>query len=168
MCSKQMSLLVAGIILAVSASVQAVDAQENTTDKTKYRSLLREIKTVEAEYTVVQSQAVKEVKRDGSAALETKSRLQGLEDKRNRIMDRLLLLSLRYGWDIPDRNMPTDQSVNEPTDERDRIFAPADEIIKKMFVKEAREIAGKIQLPLISIGGFKKNKKLVVEGGEFE
>jgi hypothetical protein len=167
MYSKQLTMLITTAVLLVASSVQAMtDTRDSITDKTKYRSLIREIKLVETDYAKAQNLAVNEVKRDGGASLETKSRLQNFEGRRNRIMDRLLMLSLRYGWDIPDRNMPIDKSVSESMGERDRIFASADEIIKKKFVNEAREIASRLKLPLISIKIADHGKKPVTKGGE--
>ena len=167
MYSRQLTMLITGTVVLVASSVQAMtDQRDSITDKTKYRSLVREIRSVEMDYAKTQNQAVNEVKRDGSASLDTKSSLQSIEGKRNRIMDRLLMLSLRYGWDIPDRNMPIDKPVSDPADDRDRIFASADEIIKKKFVKEAREIAGRIKLPLISVKTAARVKKQAKKGGE--
>ena len=155
------------LVMTVAAVAQAAaDSHENAVDKTRYRALIREVQSVEVELSKIQDLAVKEVKQQGEASLETKSNLQSLENKRNRLMDRLLMLSLRYGWDIPDRNAPVNSSVKDSTEERDRIFAPADEIIKKRFAQEAREIAGQLKLPLISLHPVGHTVPETKEGGK--
>jgi len=141
------------VLLAVSVTRAGVQTgqEDATADKSRYHRLLREIKSVEADYHKVQNQAFIEAKSEGKASLETKSRLLALSDKRRRIMDRLLLLSLRHGWDLPDPEMPTASGTTRPLDDKERVFAPADEIIKEKFAQEAQRIAAKIRLPVISV-----------------
>ena len=165
MYSKQCTLFAVLVLFIMSAAQAVPGSQDSAADRTKYRSLVREVRSVEAEYTKIQDLAVREVKTNGDATLETKSRLQSLENQRGRIMDRLLLLSLRYGWDIPDRSMPIGESAQPSTEDRDRIFAPADEIIKKRFVEEARKIASRVRLPIISLRTTGQAKSRKAEGG---
>ena len=121
------------VILTVNTTWATVQTgrEDTTVDRSRYQSLLREIQSVEADYQKLQNQAFVEAKTKGDASLETKSRLLALSDKRQRIMDRLLLLSLRHGWDIPDPEMPAVSGTPQVLDEKQRIFAPADEIIKQ-------------------------------------
>ena len=145
------------------ASVQT-DREDAAADRSRYQSLLREIQSVEADYHRFQNQAFIEAKTDGDASLETKSRLLALSDKRQRIMDRLLLLSLRHGWDIPDPEMPAASGTPQVLDEKQRIFAPADEIIRQKFAEEARRIAARIKLPVISVASIGQPERNVRGG----
>lgn len=118
-------------------------------DKTRFNSLVRELRTVEAEYHQVVKQAVSEKKKDNQASLETKSRMMFLSDKRDRIMDRLTIISLRHGWDIPDNK--DSKNIDDIPDEKQRIFARADEVIRESFTQQAKKIAESITLPVISM-----------------
>ncbi len=128
---------------------QVFAADDARTDKTRFQGLLRELTTVEAEYDNTIRQAMSEKKEGDQISLETKSKIVALGDKRDRIMDRLTIISLRHGWDIPDGKDGLDKS-NIP-DEKKRIFAPADEVIRERFTLQARKIAEGTTLPIITL-----------------
>ena len=151
---KKIVTITFGVVLLVVSITRAgvqTGREDATADKSRYHRLLREIKSVEADYHKVQNQAFIEAKSEGKASLETKSRLLAISDKRRRIMDRLLLMSLRHGWDIPDPEMPAASGITQPLDDKERVFAPADEIIKEKFAQEAHRIAAQVKLPVISL-----------------
>jgi len=138
------------VLIVVSLfSCHALAADDARADKTRFNSLLRELRTVEAEYNNVIKQAMSEKQKDDQTSLETKSKIMGLSDKRDRIMDRLTIISLRHGWEIPDGK--DDQNSSNMSDEKKRIFAPADEVIRERFAQQAKKIAEGIALPVISI-----------------
>lgn len=148
------AMIVFGLaVLLINTTLVCADTnrKDATADKVRYQGLLREIRSAEADYHKVQNQAFAEAKNEGKASLETKSTLLALSDKRRRILDRLLLLSLRHGWEIPDPEMPTASAASNVLNERERVFALADQLIKEKFAEEARRIAGRISLPVISL-----------------
>ena len=140
-------------------------ADDVTAARARYQRLMREVKSVDSEYSRVLQQAFNEKKKDGKASLEAKSRLIALSDKRDRTCDRLLLLSLRHGWDIPDTDKPGADS-SPVADEKERIFTPADQMIREKFAQEARRIADKVKLPLITIKSATQNKRSAKKGGK--
>lgn len=157
-------IIVASMIgfLMLGSSGAPADSNANSNDvkadRIRYQKLLREIKSVDAEYSRVLQQAVSETKKDGKASLETKSRLLALSDKRDRIVNRLTLLSLRHGWEVPLTNR-SDVNASQVLDEKQRVFEPADEMVKQKFAEEARRIASSITLPIISIESEKEDVK---------
>ena len=101
---------------------------------------------------------VLEIEKEGKASLETKSRLMSVANKRDRLVNRIMLLALRHGWAMPGTERLQEESDEIP-DERQRIFEPADRMIKERFARDTRRIAAKIALPLISIQTVKPRKK---------
>lgn len=133
------------------------NSEDATADRVRYRRLLQEIKSVDAEYSRAMRQAISEAKKDGKATLETKSRLLALTDKRDRILNRTTLLSLRHGWDLPESDSPNETTTEIP-DERDRIFEPAEQMIKQRFAQDASRIAKIVSLPIVSIESVRQDK----------
>ena len=76
-------------------------ARDIAADKVRYQNLCRDIKVIDADHAKAMKQAVSETEKDGSASLETKSRLLSLRDRRDRLVDRVTLIALRHGWKIP-------------------------------------------------------------------
>jgi hypothetical protein len=143
-----------GLVLMVDLSpVLAVSASSNCderTDKARYNKLLHDFKAVNTERANILNQAVSEAKKDGQASLETKSHLLALSEKRDRTYNRLVILSLRHGFELP-KVAESGSEATETKDEKDRVFEPADQMIKQIFAQEAKQIASNITLPLISI-----------------
>lgn len=135
----------------VSTSICFADSSDTRADRSRYDGLLREIRKIDAEYSKVIKKAMEEAKENdnGSASLETKSRLLALRDKRDRIINRLTILSLRNGWEMPDTSTP--EATEKIPDEKERVFEPAEQIIKNTFSKEACRIVKTINLPLVPL-----------------
>jgi hypothetical protein len=143
------------IVLFMLISSQALaDSNPNSddvmADKVRYQRLLRDVKSIDADYSKAIKQAQVETKRDGKASLETKSRLLSLTDRRDRVVNRITLLALRHGWDIPGTDTSEDKASQIP-DEKHRVFEPADQMIKEKYARDARRIAAKIVLPVVTI-----------------
>lgn len=133
------------------------NSEDVAADRVRYRRLLQEIKSVDAEYGRAMQQAISEAKKEGKATLETKSRLLALTDKRDRILNRITLLSLRHGWDLPESDSPNDTATEIP-DERERVFEPAEQMIKQKFAQDASRIAKIVSLPIVSIESVRQDK----------
>ena len=151
----KVSMIVLAVVSLFSCHVFAAD--DARADKTRFNSLLRELRIVEAEYNNTINQAMSEKHQDDQTSLETKSKIMALADKRDRILDRLTIISLRHGWEIPDSK--NDQNGSKVSDEKKRIFAPADEVIRERFAQQAKKIAEGITLPIISINSQAKEIK---------
>ena len=63
----------------------------------------------------------------------------------------MTLLALRHGWDLP--GSQATETVPEENHEAQRIFEPADLMIKRQFAHDSRRIVGRISLPMISVMG---------------
>ena len=161
MNGKQVFILITGfLMIGVPAALadRSPDSKDETSDRMRYQKLMREMKSADAEYNKALKGAVLETEREGKASLETKSRLMSLANKRDRLVNRIMLLALRHGWAMPGTERPQEESDGVP-DERQRIFEPADRMIKERFARDTRRIAAKIALPLISIQTVKLRKK---------
>jgi len=76
---------------------------------------------------------------------------------RDRTINRLTILSLRHGWEMPDTSTP--EATEQIPDERQRVFEPAEQIIKDTFSKEASRIAKTVALPLVPLESQQQNDK---------
>jgi hypothetical protein len=156
MFNSRMTLI--AIMAVGSMAFTAALGQDNASpkdvevDRGRYRQLLGEVRTLDFEYAKTLEQAVEETKKEGKASLESKSQLIGLGEKRDRCVNRLILVSLRHGWDIPDLNIQN-MTAAKIVSEKERIFQSADNMIRDRFAQEAKQIAGKIALPIISLQG---------------
>jgi len=142
------------VSLILGSSLALADLNSNSkdviADKALYQRLLREIDSVDAEYSRAMRQAILETREDGKASLETQSNLLALSDKRDRIVNRVTLLSLRHGWDIPNADRLSANTA-QIADARKRVFEPAEQMIKQKFAQDARRIAKIVNLPVVSI-----------------
>lgn len=138
-----------------------VDGKSLQADKARYRRLLRDIQAIDSERNDVLEQAVAETKEYGKASLEPKSRLIALRNKRDRCMNRLMLISLRHGWKMPDTKVQKVQNVADDRikSEKEQLFESADSMIKEKFAQQARQIASKLILPVISMRTKEQSKK---------
>jgi len=152
-------ILIAVIAVLVGTSISFADSADVRADRSRYEGLLREIRKIDAEYSQVLKKAMEEAKEkdNGSASLETKSRLLALTEKRDRTINRLTILSLRHGWEMPDTSTP--EATEQIPDERQRVFEPAEQIIKDTFSKEASRIAKTVALPLVPLESQQQNDK---------
>jgi len=134
------------------------NTKDQMSDRTRYQRLIRDIRSIDAEYSKVMQRAVVETNKNGEASLETKSQLLSLADRRDRIINRITLLALRHGWDVPSSDKP-EATASEIPDERQRVFEPAEQMIKDKFAKDARQIVSNIALPVIPIEAVKQDSK---------
>lgn len=148
------TVLTTVLFLAGSVAFAAEERDERVEkarDKATYDQMVGQIRQVEAQYNQVLAQAMKEAREsNGSAPLETQSKLIGLREKRDRLLDRLLIVSLRWGWDMPDMNAPAASADAPVRTQSDQVFEPAERVIKARFAVEAQRIAAAVKLPIIS------------------
>ena len=122
-------------------------------DKVRYRSLTRQIREIDRKYNQILKVAMDEAhgSESGEASLETQAELLALKGQRDRLNDRVTVLALRHGWDLPglDVNKDDGRTASSGTEE---VFAASAAIVRQGFVRDAREIAGRIELPVITLG----------------
>lgn len=146
-----LAIIIMAAISLTSAPASAQGSGERA-DRVTFNRLIQQIQRVDANYAKAMQTGMEEARlSDGSASAATQSDLLSLRDQRDRLMNRLVLISVRHGWDIPDVNTPTVQKHVAVVTEKDRIFAPARDAIKSRFKQEAIEIASKLTLPVISV-----------------
>ena len=87
---------------------------------------------------------------DGKANPETKARLLSVRDERDRLMARMLILSMRHGWEIPDLDKPT-VSKSSRQESEDSVFGAVDVLVNRRFTMEARRIVETLPLPVVSL-----------------
>lgn len=150
--------LVIMVCTAVSAE-NNVDRKSVGADKARYQKLLRQIQDIDSEYGKILAQAVDQTKNDGKASLELKSQLITLRERRDRCINRLMLISLRHGWKMPTPNMQSVTDTKVPS-EKEQLFESADKMIQEKFAQEAQRIADAIALPIISL------RKITSKGGK--
>ncbi len=154
--------LCALVLLGISTATLAErPGKEDSADRTTYRRLIRQIRKDTATLARVRSKAIEEAKgNDGSALPTTKAEVLSVRDRIDRKNTHLILLALRHGWEIPIFEEPTSSSDTTSVDTtgvagelKAEIFGSVDQMVRKALAAEAKEIAEKIALPVISIGG---------------
>lgn len=146
-----MAIIIMAAFALTSAPASAQGLGERT-DRITFNRLIHQIQRTDADYAKTMQTGMKEAREsDGSPSVGILMDLLSLRDQRDRLMNRLVLISVRHGWDIPDFNTPTVQKHASIVTEKDRIFAPAQNAIKSRFKQEAIEIASRLTLPVISV-----------------
>ena len=152
------ALFVIAVLAVMPTSAFAVDRDERG-DKVVFDRLVREMHQTHQKYAAACQRAVTEARNNGGkAAMETKAGILSLRDEIDRRTTRLLLIALRHGWEVPrlDRD---DRGSPEPTTSRkEQIFAPVDDLIREAFAREARQMAAKVRLPVVSISTTKADE----------
>lgn len=125
-------------------------------ERATYRKLVRDIRRIDREYEGMLSASIEEAKgsESGSVGLERQAELINLRDERDRLLQRLQLLSLRHGWDMPDfeaGSEATDEAGEDRLSEKEQVFASAADEIRTRAAQEARMIAERISLPITPV-----------------
>ena len=120
-------------------------------DKALMNRLTRQVRRIDRETEKLMKRAMEEARGNGGQANpETKAELLSLRDERDRLFSRMLVLSMRHGWAIPDLDRST-----APTHERkqyeDAIFGSVDVLVQKRFTAEAQRIVAAVHLPVVSL-----------------
>ncbi len=125
-------------------------------DRAMFNSLVRQMRRVDRDTETAMDQAMAEARTSGGqASLETKARLLSLRDERDRVHSRLLILSMRHGWDIPELD-PAAAAASNRKEAEDSVFGSVDTLVKRRFATEARRIAITARLPVVSMPARKK------------
>jgi len=157
----------AGVVDADAATgTSAVEAQPIPTggdsdataeERANYRKLVRDIRKIDREYERMLSESIEEAKisDSGSVSLERQAELINLRDERDRLLQRLQMLALRHGWDMPDfeagAEAEADGGDGDRLTEKEQVFASAADEIRTRAAEEARMIARRISLPITPV-----------------
>lgn len=120
-------------------------------DRRVYSRLTEQVRQVDVGLARVLAEAMKEARQgNGRASVETQSRLLGLREKRDRVLSRLTIVSLRHGWPMPSQNPPAAAKPG-PKPRREGVLEPAAVMIRARFAAESQRIAASVKLPVISV-----------------
>lgn len=148
-------LLAAVVLAAMSLPAMAADEEERT-DRVVFNGLVRELNQTHREYATVYQRGVNEAREnDGSASLSTRAEILSLRDEIDRKMNRLMLIALRHGWDVPTFDLENPGTPEPAVSRSEEVFSSADSLIRSAFAAEARQLAEVVRLPVVSIQGDK-------------
>ncbi len=135
---------------AQNTTPPAVTSAEQADRALLYR-LIRQVRRIDRDSEELMLQAMAEARNNGgSAEPETKARILSLRDQRDRLFSRLLILSMRHGWEIPDFDKPT-VSRSSRQEAQHSVFGAVDSMVNKRFAADARRIAATLSLPVVSL-----------------
>jgi len=120
-------------------------------DRVVFNRLVREVNEAEAALARGMEQAMKEARANkGQASLETTGKLVDLQQKLDRLNNRLILISLRHGWDIPKVQKPAGRAGSvQGSQPADRIeFSSGTRMIRNRFAEEAKAIGAAVRCPV--------------------
>ena len=138
------------VVLTWGGLAIASETAEERRDRATYNGLLNELNKVRAEYARALRTAVQEAKANGGkASLEAQSGVLAARNKADRVHERLTLLALRHGWEIPEVDLSSG-TVQPVQTEDQKIFQPAKHLIVERFAEDARRIAAVVRLPVLS------------------
>ena len=144
--------IVTALVLSAVSSAAWADSPDQRVDRGQYNRLINEVKRIDAEYAQIVNKGMEEARRgDGQASLETQAQIISLRNKRDRTMNRLMVIALRWGWEVPDFNAPVEGQAARVLTEKEQVFAAAGQILQNRFEKESQVIARSLVLPVISV-----------------
>ncbi len=154
------TLVFVGFLLACTNELMAGKKDDQTSaDRATYSQLIRKLRKDHQALTNAWAKATQEARtNDGQATGATKARVLSLRDSLDRKTTRLLLISLRHGWDMPDfsAEQKNDGTIRQISTGKREIFAPVDAMVRSALAKEAVELASKVKLPVISLASSTK------------
>lgn len=143
-------LLVCPLASAQDTATPAVQSAEKA-DRALLNRLVRQVRRVDRDTEELMDKAMSEARDNGgSADPATKARLLSLRDERDRLFSRMLILSMRHGWEIPDIDKPTVGKSSRQEAEHS-VFGAIDTLVNRRFAAEARRIAATLPLPVVSL-----------------
>lgn len=153
------NILVTSITLLCTAPLARAQFASERSDRATFNRLVEQVRRLDADYAKALNQAAEEAREgDGSASGDAQARLLTLRDQRDRVMDRLLLLSVRHGWDIPEPNSTGDAGAEPVMTEKDRIFEGASAAVRGRLAQEAAAIARTVRLPVVPLSSLRNEE----------
>jgi hypothetical protein len=124
--------------------------QQEARDRVRCRALVREIRELDEEHERTVSGAMDRARGadDGRASLADQADLLALRDRRDRLMNRLTLLTLRHGWDMPDLDAQDAAPDADGAGGTHEVFAAGAAVLRARFAAEAARAARLVELPV--------------------
>ena len=120
-------------------------------DRAQLYRLIRQVRRIDRDSEQLMDQAMAEARNNGgSADPVTKARMLSLRDQRDRLFSRMLILSMRHGWEIPDFDKPTVKRSSRQESEQS-VFGAIDVLVHRRFAADARRLAATLPLPVVSL-----------------
>ncbi len=120
-------------------------------DRAQLYRLVRQVRRIDRDSEQLMDQAMAEARTNGgSADPVTKARMLSLRDQRDRLFSRLLILSMRHGWEIPDFDKPT-VSRSRRQESEQSVFGAIDVLVNRRFAADAMRLAATLPLPVVSL-----------------
>ncbi len=120
-------------------------------DKALLNRLIRQVRRIDRDTEELMDKAMNEARNNGgSADSMTKAQLLSLRDERDRLFSRMLILSMRHGWAIPDIDKPT-VSKSSRNEAEHSVFGAIDTLVNRRFAAEAKRIAATLPMPVVSL-----------------
>jgi hypothetical protein len=143
-------LMLCPLAAADNMAPTAMQATEKA-DKALLNRLIRQVRRIDRDTEELMNKAMSEARDNGgSADPSTKARLLSLRDERDRLFSRMLILSMRHGWEIPDLDKPT-VSKSSRQEAEQSVFGAIDTLVNRRFAAEARRMAATLPLPVVSL-----------------
>ncbi len=143
-------LLLCPLAAAQSTSNPTMQATEKV-DRALLNRLIRQVRRIDRDTDEQMDKAMAEARNNGgSADRATKAQLLSLRDQRDRLFSRMLILSMRHGWEIPDLDKPTVTRSSRQEAEHS-VFGAIDTLVYRRFAAEAKRMAATLPLPVISL-----------------
>ena len=139
--------------LAAAQDQAANPAAQSTekADKALLNRLIRQVRRIDRDTEELMEKAMHEARNNGgSADPTTKAHLLSLRDERDRLFSRMLILSMRHGWAIPDIDKPT-ASKSSRKEAEHSVFGAIDTLVNRRFAAEARRIVATLPMPVVSL-----------------
>ncbi len=136
---------------AASPSQAPVVQSTAQADRAMLYRLVRQVRRIDRDSEQLMDQAMAEARTNGgSADPVTKARILSLRDQRDRLFSRMLILSMRHGWEIPDFDKPTVNASSRQESEQS-VFGAIDVLVNRRFAADARRLAATLPLPVVSL-----------------
>ena len=149
-------LMIAMMISLTAAFAIGQEDQGERGERRRYSQLIKEMRNLQSEYRQVVDLAMQETDgKEGQAPPHLLAKIMDVRDEFRRKFDHALLISLRWGWEMP-ADLSLEDSFSKkgaraPITREQEIFKPAQEIVRARFVENSKLIARKVYLPVVSI-----------------
>ena len=150
-------ILVAAAIAPAARAISAESPEAVAKDRAVYTRLVKELREDHASLSGAYKTAVVQARaNDGKVPQKTRADILALRERIDRKNVRLMLLAGRHGWDVPEFSIIEIAADSPPAPSDAEQLLPADPLITEALVEQARRLAGRIRLPVISVAAGRK------------
>ena len=151
MCTIIAAAVLAGLTGAAGADDAVQTAQK---DRAVYNQLVKGLRADHQQLGRAYQTAVEQARaKDGEVTTKLRAEILTLRERIDRNSVRLMLVASRHGWKVPE--FPTEPGAAAklpPALSPRQQLLPPDPLIGEVLAREARTLAGRVVLPVISIG----------------